>query len=50
MFPFPGIPLNWSYLTWLFFSNAVKNTKNVESLNSSIGGRLILVNTLMFVL
>ena len=27
MFPFPGISLHSSYLTWFSFSNAVKNTK-----------------------
>ena len=40
MFPFPGISLHLSYLTWFTFNNAVKNAKKPETQNRWIGGRL----------
>ena len=38
MFPFPGISLHLSYLTWFSFSNAMKNTKKPETQDRWIGG------------
>ena len=40
MFPFPGISLHLSYLTWFTVNNAVKNAKKPETQNRWIGGRL----------
>ena len=42
MFPFPGISLHLSYLTWFTFNNAVKNAKTSETQNRWIGRRLII--------
>ena len=43
MFPFPGISLHLSYLTWFTFNNAVKNAKKPETQDRWIGRRLIII-------
>ena len=41
MFPFQGISLHLSYLTWFTFNNVVNNAKKSETQNRWIGRRLV---------